>query len=79
MMFPVVPAFLLVGDWRRVVRLAARRTQPVYACWVRWVPTKGAVFGKSRFYGVQRGPTSAGRAWLLDVKNVSVTPYTYQG
>jgi regulator of protease activity HflC (stomatin/prohibitin superfamily) len=39
--------------------------------------TKGAVFGQSRFYGVQRGPTSAGRRWLLDVTNVSVTPYTY--
>jgi hypothetical protein len=39
--------------------------------------TKGAVFGKSRFYGVQRGPTSAGRAWLLDVSNISITPYTY--
>ena len=32
---------------------------------------------KSRFYGVQRGPTSPGRTWLLDVTNVSVTPYTY--
>ena len=39
--------------------------------------TKGAVFGKSTFYGVQRGPTSAGRTWLLEVTNVSVTPYTY--
>jgi len=39
--------------------------------------TRGAVFGKSTFYGVQRGPTSAGRTWLLDVTNVSVTPYTY--
>jgi regulator of protease activity HflC (stomatin/prohibitin superfamily) len=39
--------------------------------------TKGAVFGKSTFYGIQRGPTSAGRTWLLDVTNVSVTPYTY--
>jgi regulator of protease activity HflC (stomatin/prohibitin superfamily) len=39
--------------------------------------TKGALFGKSRFYGTQRGPTSAGRTWLLDVTNVSVTPYTY--
>jgi len=39
--------------------------------------TKGAVFGKSQFYGVQRGPTSAGRTWLLDVTNVSITPYTY--
>ena len=39
--------------------------------------TKGAVFGKARFYGIQRGPTSAGRSWLLDVTNVSITPYTY--
>src|SRR4030095_1732233 len=39
--------------------------------------TRGAVLGKSRFYGVQRGPTSAGRTWLIDVTNVSVTPYTY--
>ena len=39
--------------------------------------TKGAVFGQSHFFGVQRGPTSPGRTWLLDVTNVSVTPYTY--
>jgi regulator of protease activity HflC (stomatin/prohibitin superfamily) len=39
--------------------------------------TKGAFIGQSRFYGVQRGPTSSGRGWLLDVTNVSVTPYTY--
>jgi regulator of protease activity HflC (stomatin/prohibitin superfamily) len=39
--------------------------------------TKGAVFGKARFYGIQRGPTSAGRSWLLEVTNVSITPYTY--
>src|SRR5688572_30790449 len=39
--------------------------------------TKGAVFGQSRFYAVQRGPTSPGRTWLLDVTNISVTPYTY--
>lgn len=39
--------------------------------------TKGSVFGKTRFYGVQRGPVSAGRTWLLHVTNVSVTPYTY--
>ena len=35
------------------------------------------MFGQSRFYGTQRGPTSPGRTWLLDVTNVSVTPYTY--
>ena len=39
--------------------------------------TKGAVFGQARFYGVQRGPTSPGRTWLLEVTNVSITPYTY--
>ena len=39
--------------------------------------TKGAVFGKSRFHGVQRGPTSPGRSWLVGVTNISVTPYTY--
>jgi regulator of protease activity HflC (stomatin/prohibitin superfamily) len=39
--------------------------------------TRGAVFGRANFVGVQRGPTSAGRSWLLDVSNVSVTPYTY--
>lgn len=39
--------------------------------------TRGAVFGKSHFVGIQRGPTSAGRSWLLDVTNISVTPYTY--
>ncbi len=39
--------------------------------------TKGAVLGQSRFYGIQRGPTSPGRRWLLDVTNVSITPYTY--
>lgn len=39
--------------------------------------TKGAVVGHSRFYGVQRGPSSPGRTWLLTVTNVSITPYTY--
>jgi regulator of protease activity HflC (stomatin/prohibitin superfamily) len=39
--------------------------------------TKGALLGHSRFYGVQRGPTSPGRTWLLDVTNLSITPYTY--
>lgn len=39
--------------------------------------TKGAVVGHSRFHGVQRGPSSPGRTWLLSVTNVSVTPYTY--
>lgn len=39
--------------------------------------TQGALFGKTKFYGLQTGPTSPGRTWLLDVTNVSITPYTY--
>jgi regulator of protease activity HflC (stomatin/prohibitin superfamily) len=39
--------------------------------------TKGAIIGQSRFYGTQRGPTSPGRTWLMEVTNVSITPYTY--
>lgn len=39
--------------------------------------TKGAIFGKTQFYGLQIGPTSPGRTWLLNVTNVSITPFTY--
>jgi regulator of protease activity HflC (stomatin/prohibitin superfamily) len=39
--------------------------------------TRGAVFGHERFVGLQTGPTSSGRGWLLHVVNISVTPYTY--
>jgi hypothetical protein len=39
--------------------------------------TKGAVFGRASFQGTQRGPVSTDRRWLLQVTNVSVTPYTY--
>src|SRR5258705_4326495 len=39
--------------------------------------TQGAVMGKTRYYGLQKGPTSSGRTWLLDVENISITPYTY--
>jgi regulator of protease activity HflC (stomatin/prohibitin superfamily) len=39
--------------------------------------TQGAVFGKARFYALQKGPTSPGRTWLLSVSNISITPYTY--
>ena len=41
------------------------------------ISPKAPSFGQSRFYGVQRGPISPGRTWLLDVTNVSITPYTY--
>ncbi len=39
--------------------------------------TRGAVFGRVSFVGLQTGPTSSGLGWLLEVTNVSVTPYTY--
>lgn len=39
--------------------------------------TRGALFGKATFVGLQAGPTSSGRGWLLDVINISITPYTY--
>jgi regulator of protease activity HflC (stomatin/prohibitin superfamily) len=39
--------------------------------------TRGAILGHERFIGLQTGPTSSGRGWLLHVVNISVTPYTY--
>jgi regulator of protease activity HflC (stomatin/prohibitin superfamily) len=48
-------------------------TPPGYVGYV----TRGALVGKTEFYGLQTGPTSTGLGWLLDVVNVSVTPYTY--
>jgi regulator of protease activity HflC (stomatin/prohibitin superfamily) len=59
-----------------VIWLSGARNPYTPAGYVGYL-TKGAFIGQSRFYGVQRGPTSAGRGWLLDVTNVSVTPYTY--
>ena len=61
----------VIADW-----LIGSRNPYTHAGYVGYL-TRGAVFGKSTFYGVQRGPTSSGRGWLLDVTNVSVTPYTY--
>jgi len=39
--------------------------------------TRGAILGKASYVGLQIGPTSPGRGWLLQVINVSITPYTY--
>ena len=66
----LIPLFVLI------VWLIGARNPFTPAGYVGYL-TKGAVFGRSTFYGVQRGPTSAGRTWLLDVSNVSITPYTY--
>jgi regulator of protease activity HflC (stomatin/prohibitin superfamily) len=59
-----------------IVWLSGSRNPYTPAGYVGYL-TKGAFLGQSRFYGIQRGPTSSGRGWLLDVNNVSVTPYTY--
>ncbi len=67
--------FLLLGA-TVFVWLAGSRNPYTPAGYVGYL-TKRAVFGKSGFYGVQRGPTSAGRQWLIEVTNVSITPYTY--
>ena len=39
--------------------------------------TKGAVFGKARFLRNPARSYVCGPVWLLDVTNVSVTPYMY--
>jgi regulator of protease activity HflC (stomatin/prohibitin superfamily) len=59
-----------------VVWLAGSHNPATPAGYVGYL-TRGAVFGRTHFVGVQRGPTSAGRSWLMDVTNISVTPYTY--
>ena len=67
---------MLVALCSGIVWLLGSRNPFTPAGYVGYL-TRGAVFGKSIFYGVQRGPTSPGRSWLLDVTNVSITPYTY--
>ncbi|MBI4143188.1 hypothetical protein HY480_04920 [Candidatus Uhrbacteria bacterium] len=39
--------------------------------------THGSIMGKAEYVGTQLGPTSTGCGWLLNVVNVSITPYTY--
>ncbi len=39
--------------------------------------TQGAMFGQTKYYGLQTGPTSPGKTWMLEVINVSITPFTY--
>jgi len=72
----VTVGVLLVALCTGMIWLFGSRNPYTPAGYVGYL-TRGAVFGKSIFYGTQRGPTSAGRKWLLDVTNVSITPYTY--
>ncbi|HZZ85159.1 MAG TPA: SPFH domain-containing protein [Anaeromyxobacteraceae bacterium] len=39
--------------------------------------TRGAVVGKTSYVGLQTGPTSFGLGWMMNVMNVSVTPFSY--
>jgi len=39
--------------------------------------TRGAVVGRASYVGLQTGPTSFGLGWMLNVFNVSVTPFSY--
>lgn len=39
--------------------------------------TRGAVVGKTSYVGLQTGPTSYGLGWMMNVMNVSVTPFSY--
>jgi regulator of protease activity HflC (stomatin/prohibitin superfamily) len=36
--------------------------------------TRGAVFGSTQYVGLQTGPTSYGKSWMMEVENVSITP-----
>ena len=72
----LIVACLILGLFTIIVWFMGSRNPFTPAGYVGYL-TKGAVLGQSRFYGIQKGPTSPGRTWLLDVTNVSVTPYTY--
>jgi regulator of protease activity HflC (stomatin/prohibitin superfamily) len=75
---PLLPVALLVAFAAvfAFVWLAGSSNPYTPAGYVGYL-TRGAVFGKSKAIGVQRGPTSPGRGWLLHATNISVTPYTY--
>lgn len=36
---------------------------------------RGALIGKSSYVGMQTGPTSTGLSWMINVQNISITPY----
>jgi len=74
-MVKTAPIVVLVGAIIFIWLLGA--SNPVTPAGYVGYLTQGALFGKARFYGLQTGPTSPGRTWLLSVTNVSVTPYTY--
>ncbi len=66
---------------RRIVTLtalafAACSNPSTPAGYVGYV-TRGALVGKASYVGLQTGPTSSGLSWMVNVFNVSVTPFSY--
>jgi len=39
--------------------------------------TQGSIFGKRSFVGIEKGPSSTGKKFMIENVNVSITPYTY--
>lgn len=39
--------------------------------------TQTPIFGEAKFIKLQTGPASPGRHWMYDVRNISITPYSY--
>ncbi len=65
--------FLTIGGF--IVWIAGSTNPETPAGYVGYL-TRGAVFGQSEYVGCQTGPTSFGRAWKMNVVNISVTPTT---
>lgn len=72
----LVPFFLILLGVSGFIWFSSSRNPYTPAGYVGYL-TRGAYLGRANFVGLQTGPTSPGRCWLLDVTNVSVTPYTY--
>jgi SPFH domain/Band 7 family protein len=75
-LFRVATAMAVLLAFAGIVWFMGSRNPVTPAGYVGYL-TQGALFGKTRFYGLQKGPTSPGRTWLVDVVNVSITPYTF--
>lgn len=65
-------AVFLIGLLVWVFGASNVETPAGYVGYVR----QGAVLGKTKFIGLQTGPTSSGKCWMYNVQNVCITPYT---
>lgn len=67
---------LLVGFTALLVSGCGFRNKQTPAGYVGYV-TQGSIFGRTTYVGLQQGPTSTGLTFLVNVQNVSVTPFTF--